>query len=70
MNIEIHQIDASGCNGYTIWQKDESKVVASQVWEDALMDLLTEKQFKKFEDGAFEFSVPNRRVFDALGVMA
>ena len=38
-------------------------------WEDELMDLLTEKQFKKFEDGEGVFNVPDRKLYEVYEVM-
>lgn len=67
--IEIHQNDLSGCNGYAVWNAEEARLIKAFAFEDDLMDVLTEKQFERFEDGGYVFTVPNERIFDVYGVM-
>jgi hypothetical protein len=55
--IEIHSNDLSGCNGYAIWDSEDSRIIKAMAFEDELMDTLTEKQFKRFEDGEYQFTV-------------
>jgi hypothetical protein len=38
-------------------------------FEDELMDALSEKQFKRFEDGEYQFTAPNKKIFEAFEVM-
>ena len=67
--IEINSHALSGCNGYAIWDAEDSRLIKAMAFEDELMDALTEKQFKRFEDGEYSFTVPNKKIFEAFEAM-
>lgn len=64
VKIQIESLDLSNTNGYFVYH--EKRLLKSGVSENEIAELLTEKQFKDFQNGDFLFTVSAQSVFDTF----
>ena len=71
--IVIQAADMSGVNDYNVYHSrykgTESRLVARQVSEDQVQELLSERDYLRFRDGKGEFRVTGQRLADVLQVL-
>lgn len=71
--ITIQAADMSGVNDYNVYhtryQGTESRLVARCVSEDQVEQLLSERDYAKFQDGKGDFRVTGQQLAEVLEVL-
>lgn len=71
--IQIQAADMSGVSDYKVYHErysgTEMRLLASRVSEDQVEQLLSERDYGKFQNGAFKFRVSGQQLADVLQVL-